>query len=130
MTDSDMDGMPDAYESLHGLSNGLDDADDDKDGDGDTNITEMRAGSDPQSVLSRVRPLRIVLTTDGVDVFMDDPRPGKSYRIEFSDDLAAWRTLDFGLFDTPTDSDPGRIIAKDRGASGRQRRFYRAVIEP
>ena len=45
--DSDGDGMPDWWESLHGLSNGLNDAAMDLDGDGLTNLGEYQNGTDP-----------------------------------------------------------------------------------
>jgi hypothetical protein len=47
--DSDGDGMPDDWETLHGLSVGVNDANLDLDGDGLTNSEEYKAGTDPQN---------------------------------------------------------------------------------
>ena len=129
-TDTDIDGMPNAYETANGLVNGINDATNDADGDGQTNIAEMFAGTNPRSTLSRFKPLRIVTTPTGADVILDNPAPGRFWRFEVSDDFVAWQTLAFGLFDSPTDSDPGQIAVTDSLALGRPRRFYRAVIEP
>jgi hypothetical protein len=46
-TDSDGDGMPDWWESLHGLDPQLADGGDDLDGDGWSNLHEFRLGSNP-----------------------------------------------------------------------------------
>ncbi len=43
--DSDGDGMPDSWETVNGLINGINDAALDKDGDGVPNLAEYRAGS-------------------------------------------------------------------------------------
>jgi len=69
VVDTDSDGMPNAYETAHGLINGVNDANGDKDRDGQSNIAEMFAGSDPQSALSRFEPLRIVRTPDGAPTY-------------------------------------------------------------
>jgi hypothetical protein len=45
-TDSDKDGMPDAWEATAGLNTASDDRNSDKDGDGRTNIEEYFAGTD------------------------------------------------------------------------------------
>ena len=46
--DSDGDGMPDAWESAHGLDPNTNDAADDDDGDGATNLGEFAFKGDPQ----------------------------------------------------------------------------------
>ncbi len=46
--DTDDDGMPDAWETAHGLVVGTNDALLDKDGDGLTNLAEYQRGTDPQ----------------------------------------------------------------------------------
>ncbi|YCM42888.1 LamG-like jellyroll fold domain-containing protein [Verrucomicrobiaceae bacterium 227] len=45
--DSDLDGMPDAYELANNLNPAVDDAGDDLDSDGSTNFNEYLAGTDP-----------------------------------------------------------------------------------
>lgn len=45
--DSDLDGMPDAYEVANGLNPAVDDASDDLDNDGDSNFDEYLAGTAP-----------------------------------------------------------------------------------
>ncbi|MCW1924393.1 hypothetical protein OKA05_17635 [Luteolibacter arcticus] len=47
-SDSDGDGMPDAYEELHGFDPDVDDADDDADSDRSTNKEEYEAGTLPR----------------------------------------------------------------------------------
>ena len=48
-TDVDKDGMPDAWETAHGLNPAVDDRNSDHDGDGRTNIEEYFAGTDPNN---------------------------------------------------------------------------------
>ena len=46
-SDSDGDGMPDAWEVTHGLNPNLNDANSDLDGDGTSNAKEFQRGTDP-----------------------------------------------------------------------------------
>ncbi|NVJ58768.1 MAG: thrombospondin type 3 repeat-containing protein [Gammaproteobacteria bacterium] len=46
--DSDGDGLPDWYEDIHGLNNGIDDSALDLDGDGLSNLSEYLYGSNPK----------------------------------------------------------------------------------
>ena len=46
--DSDLDGMPDAYETVNGLNPAINDAEDDLDNDGASNFDEYLNGTDPQ----------------------------------------------------------------------------------
>lgn len=58
--DNDRDGLPDSWESSHGLSSSdASDANQDPDGDGATNLQEFIAGTDPQNPASvlKVFPL-------------------------------------------------------------------------
>jgi hypothetical protein len=48
VSDSDNDGMDDAWERIHGLNVGTNDSAGDPDGDGLTNIEEFKANTDPQ----------------------------------------------------------------------------------
>lgn len=87
--DGDNDGMPDAWEVLHGLNAAADDAALDPDGDGFSNKDEHAAGTDPRNAASAL----------GITAF--DPAgqlswrsvPGRSYAVEGSGDLSAWETL-------------------------------------
>jgi hypothetical protein len=46
-SDTDGDGMPDAWEVAHGLNPNLNDANSDGDGDGTSNVKEFQRGTDP-----------------------------------------------------------------------------------
>ena len=48
-SDDDNDGMPDTWESQHGLDPLIDDAAEDSDGDGNSNLNEYLAGTDPNT---------------------------------------------------------------------------------
>ena len=125
-TDTDGDGIPDVYESANGLNPNLNDAALDKDGDGLTNAQEFRAGSDPQSGASRFHISAV--TRSGSDLGLTFTSfAGKTYRIEFRDDLLTptWTLLVGQVVATSGSTsiaDPGAIAMPDR--------YYRAALEP
>lgn len=90
--DTDHDGMPDAWETANQLNpNSNADAALDADGDGQSNLAEFIAGTNPQSSVSK---LAIVSLSRGVTTatLTWSSVPGKSYRIQACGDLAAWQT--------------------------------------
>ncbi len=126
--DSNDNGLPDAWETLHfgslQLPGGSPDAD--PDGDGLSNLEEWKAGSDPTDPASAVRitsvqmrDLDLVLTFEGV--------PGRSYSVERTSDInhPTWVSL--------TGVIPGQGATQtitDRGAAGAPNRFYRIRLLP
>ena len=56
-SDTDGDGMPDAWEVAHGLNPNLNDANSDPDGDGISNFTEFQRGTDPHDFYNGNTPL-------------------------------------------------------------------------
>ncbi len=92
--DSDNDGMPDDWETEHGLTVGADDAADDDDGDGMTNVREYLAGTDPQDAASRLA-LAIAPPSGGTLELRLNAVSNKSYTVQYRSDLAtgAWLRL-------------------------------------
>ena len=85
--DSDHDGMPDAWETAHGLNpNDPSDALTDADLDGVSNLNEYLSGTDPQDPLS-VLKLTIISVTPATLQFT--PMANKSYTIEWRETLDA-----------------------------------------
>ena len=65
-TDSDGDGMPDEWETRHGLdANDAADGSSDKDGDGYTNVEEYLNGTDPTEFVDYTKAENNVNTLEG-----------------------------------------------------------------
>jgi len=97
----------------------------DPDGDGQTNLQEFTAGTDPNN---RSSSLGITKTqTLGSDMVVSFPSVlGKLYRVEYSDTLqsGSWSPLQDHVIGT------GVIIqVTDPGAASVRKRFYRIVVE-
>jgi len=124
--DSDGDGIPNAYENTNGLDPNVNDAALDKDGDGLTNSAEFRAGTDPQSAASRFRVSAATRTANDFAITFTSIL-GKTYRVEFRDDLASpnWTLLEDQISATGTSTQ-----ITDFGAGLLPRRFYRASVQP
>jgi sialidase-1 len=89
--DSDNDGIPDAWELLHGLNPAIGDASIDSDGDGVPNSSEYSAGTDPLDPASRFQVSKISLDS-GIRLDWSSVT-GKSYIIEESNSLLEWRPV-------------------------------------
>jgi hypothetical protein len=127
--DSDGDGLPDDWESRHGLDAfsalGADGADGDPDADGLTNRDEFLAGTEPRALTVRI--VRITTQSSGVRVWVN-VAAGRRYRLEVSDQLEppAWRALtDFGPRTAAGVQSLGFIFSEP----GRHR-YFRAVLLP
>lgn len=97
--DSDGDGLPDAWETAHGLdpesSAGLHGAAGDLDGDGQANLSEYLAGTAPNNAASRLAIIEVERTNEGARLLWTSV-PGKRYHIAFSTGLTAWAPLQDG----------------------------------
>lgn len=80
-TDSDFDGMPDAWEHDYFGHPTAADPDDDPDRDGQTNGQECRAGTHPLDAGSLLKWLRIATTEDGSLSLTWSSAEGRSYRV-------------------------------------------------
>ena len=125
--DSDGDGIPNGYESSHGLNpSDPADASGDLDGDGVSNLDEYRDGTDPQSAASVLRVSLVAYDRDAGVFSLSLPTVnGRLYRIEFNDDLTnplGWTLLQDNVVGTG-----GTLVLPETGATG-PHLFYRARV--
>ena len=125
LTDSDNDGMPDAWETAHNF-NPLDPADAarDADGDGLTNRQEYEAGTDPRAAGSTFLIASAVYSA-GRCTLTFTATAGRTYSVQYRNNLGAgvWlKLVDLGA--QPADG-PVPVVDPTAGASGQ--RFYRVV---
>ena len=94
--------------------------------DGIPDAQELLAGTDPHDPASVLRLSQLDKTATGMQ--MQFPTlPGKTYRLEYSDDLTThqWHPLTAPI---PGDGKP--VIVEDPAATTRPQRFYRLIVMP
>jgi len=121
-SDSDGDGMPDAWEQAHGLIVGVNDAGGDPDQDGMTNLQEYLAGTDPQSAASKLS-VAISLASPTAARLQFSASANISYTLQHRTSLStgAWLNLQ-SLPSAP--SNRTVVITNTPGAM----RFYRVTV--
>lgn len=120
--DSDGDGMPDVWETTHGLNpNNANDANLDSDRDGMTNLQEYWAGTDPNNAASTLRLTSFV--NAGSITLAFTAAANRTYSIQYRDSLAdgIWQKIG----DITAQSNTGPVFVTDPGANPMKARFYR-----
>ena len=124
--DSDGDGMDDDWEMTY-FNTLTRDGHDDFDQDGQTDLQEFRAGTNPANDESILRVLTLTPLNGGGRALFWSATPGRSYQVEFKADAEAvsWSEL------------PGTVTAMgttaskvDAAAGTEDRRFYRVRLLP
>ncbi|MCL4179633.1 MAG: lamin tail domain-containing protein [Verrucomicrobia bacterium] len=126
--DADGDGLPDAWETAHGLDPGSDQGDDgvsgDPDGDGMTNWEEYQAGTHPNDSSSYLRVESISGGADEVRIRFQAVA-GKSYAVMYREaaEGSDWQKL----VDVPVQVESVEVEVIEAQATGVVQRFYRLV---
>jgi len=122
--DADGDGLPDAWEKTHGLGDlpSASAAAADIDFDGEGNLAEYLAGTDPRNSASVLTVTPAKPTAETVQLKFV-ALAGRRYEVQFREELASgsWQTL---VSYAPANSDR-QIEATDTPPAGQPRRFYR-----
>lgn len=126
ITDTDGDHMDDAWE-IANFGNLSHDGTADTDGDGQTDLAEYLAGTDPKNASSTLGFTLIQPPAQGTASFKWTTESGRFYRVQYKDSLEAslWTDL------------PGPISIlgqtasfSDTNVAGLPQRFYRVVLQP
>jgi Tol biopolymer transport system component len=123
--DSDGDGMDDDWEMAY-FGTLARDGTGDFDGDGQTDLQEFLAGTDPTNSGSILRVLTLTPLGGGGTRVIWAAAPGKRYQVQFKDSLS-----DAGWTDLPGVAIAGGTTAAMMDGEGLgNRRFYRVILAP
>jgi CotH protein/lamin tail-like protein len=121
--DSDGDGLPDSWELTY-FGNLLRDGSGDFDGDGQTDLQEYWAGTEPTNPLSNLRIISVI--HNGANfVLRFTAVAGRTYTMQYRDlvDSGSWSKL----ADVSASPSTGPVDVIDSGVVGNTSRFYRVV---
>ena len=126
VSDTDSDGIPDAWETANGLNpNDSLDAALDADGDGQSNRAEYLAGTNPQSGASRLAASLVPTLTPGEYAVRFTAVAGKAYTVRYKNALTdtTWTKL----ADVPAPVADTLYDVIDPAAGAQSKRFYQVV---
>ena len=134
--DADGDGLPDLWETFHGLNkNDASDATSDADGDGQNALAEFLSHTDPddpQSVLrfveARLAPRPALPPDPRTTYFLWNHAPGLMYEVETSTDLQQWHKVAGTFFPAGTLDGRPAMSFETQAQSGMS--FYRVRVKP
>ena len=121
--DGDSDGLPDSWETEHGLDLASDDSGADPDGDNLSNLQEYKLGTDPKDGNSGFMANELK-SNGGVDFSLTwESIPGKNYTVQSSVDLKTWSDLTgpHAAVETETSTNISAEVSLRRA-------FYRVVL--
>ena len=102
----------------------------DADGDGQTNLTEYRAGTDPRDGTSLFSITNLAADAGSI-VLTWRSAPGRRYHVQSSDDLAVWTVLSDSGAPVVIDAASGNTTTFPvTTAPGTEHRFYRIELLP
>ena len=133
-TDADDDGLPDDWETLHGLSTSDDGSinidngpNGDPDGDGIINVIEWLVGLNPRLADASDFPKLVTERIENGFRLSFPTLPGRKYQMQSSATLDAWAPLGEALI-TSQEAPPDVFHIDD--TTGLPTRFYRMMITP
>jgi len=124
LIDLDGDGMDDTFEKTN-FGDLTHNGSDDSDGDGVSDWMEFKLGTNPMNPDSRFRPQASVTLGTGETTITWESAPGRSYRVQYKDDLSEtnWNDLTGGVLVNGSSA-----TGRDTRAGTSNHRFYRAML--